>query len=224
MTSAGGCGLINSDITSIKFNLPPQHYSFDTAQAGANLPNAPLPSIDCADDATCCSMATLVIPGIDCSPIVCDAATNTCALTATIETPPQKVNLKAQAPELSGFSKQSVIDITVSKISYEITNNTLNVDLPVVELFVAADGATSTGDATAKRFGTTKVIPAMDTTPGTVTMDAAGQKAIEGFAHNFGTPFVFLGRTTLLVPGGKPLPSGAIALTITGQLSAKPGL
>ncbi len=125
---------------------------------------------------------------------------------------------------MSGFSKQSVIDVTVSKISYEITNNTLNVDLPVVELFVAGDGATSTGDPTAKRFGTTEPISAMDRTPGTVHMDAAGQKAIEGFAHNFGTPFVFLGRTTVLVPGGSPLPNGAIALTITGQLAAKPGL
>ena len=225
ITSAGACGLISSDITSVKFDLPSRSYNFDTAQAGVNLPAATLLSLPCSAASDCCLLAGGA--GIDCGLVICytDAPSPTCALTATIETPPQEVDLKKEVPALSGFSKQSVIDVTVSKITYDITKNTLNVDLPAVELFVAPAGTPSTSDPMAKRFGTVPVTAAGTTiTGGQVQLDAAGQQAFVGFAHNFGTPFVFLGRTTLVVPGGMPIPNGAVALTIKGQLSAKPGL
>ncbi|MES1209011.1 MAG: hypothetical protein ABUS79_23990 [Pseudomonadota bacterium] len=100
----------------------------------------------------------------------------------------------------------------------------MNVDLPPFELFVAPEGTTSTSSPDAKRFGTVPATPAMTTGPGNVTLDPAGQQAFVGFAHNFGTPFVFLGRTTVVVPGGTPLPMGSVDIKIKGQLSAKPSL
>ncbi|MEO8214995.1 MAG: hypothetical protein ABI560_17480, partial [Myxococcales bacterium] len=61
-------------------------------------------------------------------------------------------------------------------------------------------------------------------TDGTVALDPRGQEAFKGFAHNFGTPFVFMARTKVVVPGGTPLPTGALSLTIKGQLKANAGL
>lgn len=224
---AGGCGLISSDITSVKFDLPARSYTFDTAQAGASLPAATLPAVACTDSATCCTLAMVAAPGVSCANVICDEASGTCALTAALETPPpqQTIDLKKEVSALSSFSSQSVIDVTINKITYDITQNTLNVDLPAVELFVASQGATSTADPSAKLFGTVPPTSHGKTlTGGTVAVDPQGQEAFKAFAHNFGTPFVFMARTKVVVPGGTPLPMGAISLTIKGQLKANAGL
>jgi hypothetical protein len=233
MMAAFGCGLISSDVAKISFDLPARSYSFDTQQTGWNTATTSkfsmtVPSVGCGADADCCSQA-VTLAGLDCSSIICDPVSSTCAFTVTVETPPQEVNLRAQAPELSGLSGQSLADVTVSQITYDVTTNTMNVDLPSVDLFVAPKDVTSTSDPSASLFATVPVIPKGTTTDPPlrshkVKLDAAGQQALIGFAHDFATPFVFLSRTRVVVPGGTPVPSGALSLTINGRLSAKPSL
>jgi len=217
------CGLISSDVATIMFDLPVRTYSFDTAQAGWNLPPASLPVIACSDDQICCTAAQLA--GVDCGTVICDAASATCALKVTVETSPQSINLKSEVPQLSSLGNQTFIDVTISRITYDVTSNTLNVDLPEVEIYVAPQGTTSTSDPNAAKFGTVPVTRAGTTiSGGSVALDPAGQKALVGFAHDFGTPFVLIGKTVVIVPGGTPLPMGAIDIDIKGQLSAKPSL
>lgn len=228
MSAAFSCGLINSDIAKISFNLPERTYSFDTSQAGWNSAQtstfSSAPVIPCTVDADCRS-PLLPAVGVDPSYVICDLPSGSCAFTVTVETPPQTIDIKAEVPELSGFSNQSLVDVTISKITYDISGNTMNVDLPVVELFVAPMGVTSTSDPSATRFGTVPVIAAKtDVTGGTVALDKAGQDAFVNFAHHFGTPFSFLARTRVVVPGGTPVPSGGLSLTVKGRLSAKPSL
>lgn len=214
------CGLVSTDIVAVKFNLPERTYSFDTSKAGWNLPPAMLPSVPCADDATCRAAAPA---GVDSAMLFCDSGSAACALKVTVETMPQTINLKMDAPELGGLNSQSAIDVTVSKIEYDVTRNTMNVDLPEVELFVAPNGVTSASDPQAKRFGTVPSTPSeLTITAGAVTMDPVGQQAFVGFAHNFGTPFVFIARSVVVVRGGTPIPMGAVDIKIKGQLSAKP--
>lgn len=222
--ATAGCGLVSSDVATVMFDLPVRTYSFDTAQTGWNLPPASLPAIACTDDQICCTTAQLA--GIDCAMVTCDAASATCALTVTVETPPQSIDLRDEVPELSKLgNNQSLIDVTVSRITYDVTANTLNVDLPAVEIYVAPQGAMSTADPSASKFGTIPSTPAGNTIAGgNVDLDPAGQSAFVGFAHDYGTPFVFIARTTVIVPGGTPLPMGAIDIDIRGQLSAKPSL
>jgi hypothetical protein len=228
LAGGGGCGLISSDITSVKFDLPEQYFTFDTAWVGTTFPATTLPSIQCPDPRTaeaCCSAAMVASPEVNCGNVICDEPSDTCALTRVIESPPQMIDLKRQVSALSGYSSQSVIDVTISKISYDITQNTLNVDLPAVELYVASKDATSPSDKSAKLFGTVPPTEHGKTlTDGTVALDPQGQEAFKGFAHNFGTPFVFMARTKVVVPGGTPLPMGALSLTIKGQLRANAGL
>jgi hypothetical protein len=221
LTLLAACGLISSDIATVKFNLPERTYSFDTAKSGWNLPPATLPTLPCADDTTCQAAASTV--GVDPGMVFCDPGSSSCALTVTVETPPQTINLKMDAQGLGSLNSQSAIDVTVSQIKYDVGKNTMNVDLPPVELFVAPNGVTSTSDPQAKRFGTVPSTPSGQTImDGAVTMDPVGQQAFVGFAHNFGTPFVFIARSVVVVPGGSPLPMGAVDITVKGQLSAKP--
>jgi hypothetical protein len=219
----GACGLISSDITAIQFDLPARSYSFDTSQTGWNLPATTLPAVACSDGTICCTAATAA--GIPCTQVICDGTSGTCAFTATVELPPQPIDLKSEVAALSSYSSQSVIDVTIKQITYDVTRNTLNVALPPVELFVAPQGTTSASDPNAKKFGTVPSTPAgAIIIGGKVTPDPAGQQAFVGFAHNFGMPFVFLARTTVVVPGGTPTPSGGVDITIKGRLSAKASL
>jgi len=225
------CGLVSSDITKVSFDLPPKFYRFDTQQAGwkgaDTMKFGTVPAISCTADADCCPPAVAAL-GLDCSSIVCDLppGTATCAFALTIETPPQTIDLKMEVPSVSAISSQNVIDIAISQITYTVSENSLNVDLPPVDLFLADNGAASTGDPSAVQFGTVPVIPRMTTVAnGNVTLvQPAAKDAFNKIGHHLGTPFVFIARSRVLVPGGTPVPSGALSITVGGRLSAQPGL
>lgn len=220
MTAAGACGDL------IKFDLPEHSYTFDVDKVTKGLPDLSLPSVACTDDQGCCDTASLAMPGLDCTPLICDPVSNTCALTTTVETkPPQVVDLKKEVSALSSFNNQSVVDINITRILYDVTDNSVNVDLPPIELFVAPQGTASASDPAAIRFGTIPATPAFTTiSNGRVTLDPAGRKAFVNFAHHFGTPFVIMGKAVLVAPGGTPTPTGVLSVKIRGQLSASPSI
>jgi hypothetical protein len=212
------CGLVSSDIGTINFQLPARMYAFDTAPWG--LPSGTLPAAPCATAADCCTAAAAVGYSCAADPLACDAGS--CSMTKTFEAPPQSVNLQAAAP--SSLSSQSVVDVSISKITYDVTS-TMNVPLPPVELFLAPDGVTSSTDARATKFGTVPMIPAgAAVTGGQVALEPSAGATFAGYAHNFGTPFTFLARTTVKVGAGAPFPMGRVDITVSGVLSAKPNL
>lgn len=218
-----GCGLISSDITTIKFSLPQRSYSFDAASIGTVPPGTLVPTVSCTDTTLCCAAATAA--QIPCSNVACEGSPMACTLHAVIETQPQTVNLKMEVPSLSSINSQTLSNVTVSQIKYDITANTLNVDLPPVELFLAPGDATTASDSRAQRFGTVPMTPRGSTPKGaTVTLDPVGQQAFSTYVSNFNTPFVFLARTTVVVTGGNPVPSGRVDITVVGQVSVKPSL
>jgi hypothetical protein len=223
---AGGCGLVSSDVTTIKFALPARSYRFDTQQAAWKTSTATsfasVPAIACTADTDCCSPAVMAL-GIDCSSLICDPGSGTCAFVVTVEAPPQQIDLKQSVPP--SLQSQSVIDISVDQITYDVTENSMNIDLPPVQLFIANDGATSADDPSAVPFGTVPVIPKGKTSTGSqVTLAAGAKDAFINIGHHLGTPFTFLARSRIVVPGGTPVPSGALGLTIQGILAAKPNL
>ena len=229
-----GCGLISSDIAKVSFDLPARSYRFDTQQAGWNTAATSMftgvPAIACASDADCCpTEITLLFPECATS-IVCDTVTTgTCAYKVTVEAPPATIDLKMEVPSISSISNQGLIDIAVSQLTYDVTENSLNVDLPPIELFIADQAAASaphpTDDPSATKFGTVPVIAKGKTlTGGKVTLEATAEAAFNKIGHHLGTPFVFLSRAAVLVPGGTPVPSGALSITVHGRLSAKPSL
>ena len=221
---AMGCGLISSDVATISFDLPPKHYVFDTGTL--NLPAGTLPSVPCTPGSdTCCALAGLA--GYDCTknpPLTCDDASSTCAISVTTETPPQTIDLHKEVPQLSSINSQSLANISISQIAYNVVSS-LNADLPPVELFLAPADAADTSDPRAHKFGTLPVIPAnASVTGGKVTLEADAESTFSGYARNFGTPFRFLSRTKITVAGGSSTPTGAVDITITGRIKAKPNL
>ena len=151
LSVAAACNL--SELSKVTFDLPPKTYSFNTSSW--SLPPVPPAAIPCADATTCC------IPGvIDCAaatPATILCAEGVCAVDIPI-TVPQRVILGRESPTLSNVT--GVVNITIERIGYDVLNNTLNIDLPQLDLYLAPDGVMDISDPSVRKFGTVPPIPA----------------------------------------------------------------
>lgn len=207
---SAGCGLISSDVTETPFDLPPKTYSFDSAMFG--VPAAISTEIPCgvAPLPDCC-----MLPGADCAttPLTCEQNENgmmVCFGQMVVEQS-SMTNLAQEAPKLAGLT--GYLNIKIKRISYQVPTNTLNIDLPEVELFMAS----STSDPNPMKFGTMPGIPAGVTTSGDVIKDPNGDAVFSHFTQDISVPFAFIARTTVKT---SKAPTGKIDVTISGTLAA----
>ena len=212
------CGLISSDVTETSFDLPPRMYSFDASTF--NAPPGIASEVPCgvAPVADCCN-PTPPLPAPDCSatPLTCEQNENgmmVCTATVPVSQG-SPINLGQEVPALSGFT--GVVNIKIKRIGYTVTTNTLNIDLPDVVLYLAAQGVTDPADPSARKFGTLPAIAAGTTAVGDVILEPDAGTVFNSFAQNLSTPFSFIAATTLRVTHS---PTGKIDLTISGKLAA----
>jgi hypothetical protein len=217
------CGLINSDIAKVTFDLPPQKVSFDLASY--HLPAGNTVPVPCGDGqlvADCCHPPA-GLPTVDCTatPLLClpNQGTNVCTaeVTATQST---TVDLSNVDPRL--MSAKSLANITINRISYTVDSNSLNTDLPPATIYLAPHGVTDPGDMNAKKFGTLPSSPAGTTPTGNVTLEPAAAATFSSFTRDLSMSFNLIVKATLDIPSGAPVPSGAVQITVTGKLQASP--
>jgi len=223
--TVGACDkIISPDVAEITFNLPPRNYSFNSSALGvpaglsAEVPcgdSSPVPFTDC-----CNPPAPLPAPGCSANQqIACEQnenGTNVCTATATVSQS-QTMNLGMEVSQLSGLT--GVVTISIKRIGYQVNSNTLDVDLPDVSLYLAPAGVTDASDPNAQKFGTMPAISAGSTPTGDVVLEPNAKQVLASFTSNLQSPFNFIATTTLKVSHA---PTGAIDMTITGQLSASP--
>jgi len=218
-----GCGLLSSDITTTKIGLPPQSYSFDTSMF-KGLPTGNSQSVPCGDGqviADCCNPPPPA-PAPDCTttPLVCapdNSSVNNGASVCTAEIPQSisnTINLSG-----AGLSSFPAGNISIDSIAYTVSNNTLNVDLPPVAIYLAPEGVTDPKNG-AMLFGTIPAIMAGTDPSGTVQKDPGADHAFEVYAGNLSTPFNFIASTTVVIPSGTPIPNGQVTITVTVTLAA----
>jgi len=214
-----GCSL---NITRLTFDLPEQTYSFDTSMWG-NLPpaaaGATFPSIPCGADADCCGTAAMTA-GWNCqtTPTVCD--TGSCEPQIP-ESTSSSINLAMQVGALATFPGHSLLDVTIGSITYQVSENTLNVDLPPMEIYLAPDGVTDPHDSRATLFGTVPSIPAGTTPSGAVQKTSNADAVFEMYTKNVSTPFNVIGATTVVIAPGTPVPTGHIKVIVGGTVTAQ---
>jgi hypothetical protein len=217
----GGCGLISSDITKLTFDLPAQTYSFDTSMWG-NLPPAAagltFPSIPCTADADCCTLGA--VAGLSCSmtPMACVSQSCQAQIPESQHT---AVNLAMQVPTLATFPGRSLVDVSIQSITYTVTSNTLNVDTPPFQVYLAPDGVTDPTDPSAVLFGTVPGVPAGTTPTGAMTKASGADAAFQMFTKNVSTTFNIIAATTVVIAAGTPVPHGAITVKVTGTIAAQ---
>ncbi|HVV16059.1 MAG TPA: hypothetical protein VHH90_02555 [Polyangia bacterium] len=224
LRTAGVLGVVLfgcADITRITFDLPKQTYSFDTMN-WVNLPPAAtglaFPSIPCGSDMECCTAGALV--GLDCNttPLMCPAGTCEADVPESVSS---SINLAQSVPQLATFPGHSLVKVTISSISYQVMDNTLNVDLPPMAIYLAPDGITDAHDPSAMLFGTVPSIPA-GTNPAGMVQKAPGADAVlEMYTKNVSQSFNVIATTTVVIAAGTPVPNGQITVTIGGAVSAQ---
>jgi hypothetical protein len=219
-----GCGLIDPNITKVTFDLPTQSYSVDASTL--KLPAGSTQAVPCGSGqliTDCCNPpAGLGLPMPDCSMtmLACEAnsgGTDVCTAVVTVSQS-QTLNLGQQVPQLQGAV--GLGNVTINQISYTVVDNSLDIDLPPVTLFLAPNGVTDPNDPGAKKFGTVPAITDMSTPMGTVMLESDAASTFASFTHTLSTPFNLIATTTVHIPSGTPVPSGKIDMNVTGRLSA----
>jgi hypothetical protein len=213
-----GCSL---DITRVTFDLPKQTYSFDTAN-WANLPPATaglsFPSIPCTSDAECCTLGTVASLDCNTTPLTCPAGSCEADVPESLNS---SINLAQSVPQLATFPGHSLVKVTIASINYQVSDNTMNVDVPSMQIFLAPDGITDAHDPSAALFGTVPAIPAGTNPSGTVQKAANADTVLEMYTKNVSTPFNVIATTTVVIAAGTPVPNGHITVTIAGAVSAQ---
>jgi len=203
------CGLISSDVTNFDLTLPDKKFSIDTAgwQVDSNAANAYL-SLPCTSS-TMCNAAVTQACKMGCSGSC--SATHTCDLSLDVSLS-QPVDLVMEKPELKTINDEPVIKVTIDSVTYEVTNNTLNVDTPQINLYVAPMSVIKPTDPLAKMIGTIAPVPAHQTTtsPQPIMFTSTGKADLVNIMSTFKTPFNVLVGSSLVVKSGQPVPAGKL--------------
>ncbi len=205
-----GCGLISSDVTNFDLTLPDKNFTIDASgwqvdQAAA----ATLTSTSCASaPAVCASAADQACPE-DCTGRC--GSSQTCELDLDVGLY-QMIDLLAEKPELQSINDEPVIKVTIDSVTYEVTLNTLNVDTPAMEVYVAPMSIMDPKDPMAKHVGTIPSVPAGATVQPaqTMTFTSSGKADLVSIMSTFKTPFNLIVGSTLTVKNGTPVPTGRL--------------
>ncbi|MBI4511731.1 MAG: hypothetical protein HY698_19010 [Deltaproteobacteria bacterium] len=202
---ASSCGLISSDIDDVKFSLPENKFEvsvsdFRLAGFGSKVPEVPCEQVDCATEGTrFCS---------DTSRCSASCGGDLCQVSARISVF-EKVDLRPTLSKLDGKVK-----VSIDSVRFDVTDNSLSIDTPPLDVFIAPFTVTDAGNEGAKRVGTIAPVPAKTVLASKLEFTEGGKATMEEFMANYETEFnVFLvGQVTL--KGGQDVPTGGIVGTI----------
>ncbi len=225
LSLASGCGLISSDVTDFDLALPDKKFSIDASAWQVDTANASLfnggklAAVPCNSMPTVCSSAVADACSSCCSGS-CDAPTNSCELSLDVSRP-LKVDLVNEQPELKTINDQPVIKVTIDAVTYQVTGNTLNVDTPVLNVYVAPISALAPTDTGAALIGTIPAVSAMmtSTSPQMLEFTPTGKAKLVNIMSTFKTPFNVLVASSLKITAGQMMPTGRLdaVVHITGH-------
>jgi hypothetical protein len=209
--AAAGCGLIDSDVTNFDLTLPDKNFTIDATgwQVDQNQAMQFLMT-SCASQPTVCASAAAQACQMGCSGS-CNASTKTCDLSLDVSLY-RPIDLLSEKPELKSINDEPVIKVTIDSVTYEVTQNSLNVATPEMTIYVAPMSVMDPKDPQAKAIGTISAVPAGQTTtkPENIAFTASGKAELVNIMSTFKTPFNVLVGSTLVVRSGTPVPTGKL--------------
>jgi hypothetical protein len=219
---AGGCSLLNSGTIGYDYAFSPQEFS----QSLGDTTSQKVPSVPCdpASKMDACAMAQANLPST-LARLSCDALSKSCIANVELRLPyPVDLSMQSLPPAVVMYG---VNNVTIKKIAYWIVNNTVNMALPAIDLYVAPSTARDELDMNATKIASVAALPAGrmscldpadkdgDTAAGRyavcdLPLSSAGEMALGNFVKNYQTPFQFIAHTKFTLHAGDPLPSGTI--------------
>lgn len=209
--SLASCGLISSDVTNFDLTLPDKKFTIDTGGWQVDQTAANLYLMQSCTTSPMCNTAVQAACKTGCSGS-CSAASK-CDLSLDVSLS-QSINLVMEKPELKSINDEPVIKVTVDSVTYEVPTNTLNVDTPLITVYVAPMTVVKfdPADPTIKAIGTIAPVPKGTTTtaPLPIMFTAAGKLELVNIMSTFKTPFNVLIGSALVVKSGQPVPMGKL--------------
>ena len=209
-----GCGLISSDVTNFDLTLKPKQFTVDTSswqvsqQAADTFLNTPCQMTT----QNVCTTAAMSACAMGCTG-VCGSSSK-CELELNVAVH-QLVDLGMEQPELNTINNEPVIKVTIDSLQYEVTSNTLNVDTPPFELYVAPMTIMDPKDPAALPVGTVDPIPAgMTVALKDMTYTTDGKKNLVTTMGSYKNPFNVIVGATLTLKAGDMVPTGKLDATV----------
>jgi hypothetical protein len=215
LSLAAGCGLISSDVTNFELMLPDKKFTIDASgwQVNTTNPdlfaNGQLQPMPCKSAPTLCSTVVHNACSSGCSGS-CNTDTDSCELSLDVSRP-LKVDLVTEDPNVKAINDQPVIKVSIDSVTYEVPSNSLNVDTPMLDVYIAPLSAVDPSNAGTQLIGTIPPVTRM-TTVGTqpLMFTATGKAALVNIMSMFKTPFNVLVASKLVVRAGEMLPMGKL--------------
>ena len=219
---AGGCGLIDKNVTDFDLSLPDKTYTVDSASFDITGDPDLVLQMSCTPGSGACELAgDQACPEGQCWG-TCSEATSLCELVIPVH-PFTTINLADEKPELATIDDQSLVDVRVDTITYAVSENSMNRATPPMVLYVAPANVTSPTDQAAVAIGTIPAVEPGMTLPVTeMQITAGGHARLVDAMEDFRTPFNVLLATDIVLRDGEPLPMGRMTTTLS--ITAHAGL
>lgn len=217
LSLATGCGLISSDVTNFDLMLPDKKFTIDasgwqvdTTMSPGLFDNGQLKAMQCnSAPPMLCSSAVHKVCSSNCSGS-CNTSTDSCELSLDVSRL-LPVNLLMEQPDLMTINDQPVIKVSIDSVTYEVPSNSLNVDMPAVDVYVAPTSALGPSDAGVQLIGTIPPVAKMMTFgPQPLMFTPTGKAALVNIMSMFKTPFNVLVASELVIRAGQALPMGKL--------------
>ncbi len=226
--SLSGCGLVDSDSSSINLSPLEKQFTIDSTAWSVNN-NAAVTLINqtCRPgaglDPCAAAAATLVACKAATCTAQCNATTSKCELSLRVELW-RAVNITTELPELVATGAPSMEDsliVELDDLRYRISENALNVATPALNIYVApATVMRATGEGV-MRIAEIPAVPAItDLTPRSVTFMPGGKEVLRRRLADYQVPFNLIIASDLIVDDLTPIPSGRLSTSLLIRGSA----
>ena len=228
LAAAAGCGLVNSNTLSKSYEFDPPQSFMENFGDMANTATVPMIACDPAAASDPCGQA-LMPSMLGAAKLSCDATSRMCAAVVDVRLAyPVDLSMQSLPSEVVQFG---VDKVSIEKIKYWIMNNQVNVEIPPINLYVAASAAKDEGDPSAKLVGTVAKLPPKSQCTDSADTDGdkaapsgvavcdvkltdAGETALAAFVKDYKTPFQFIAHTKVVAHAGDPLPTGSLSFFV----------
>lgn len=217
--AASGCGLVDSNIADFDLSLPEKEITVDTADWDLT-ENATVPTVDCSSDQGICAAGVSQICGAEDVCFGSCTADSTCKADVLVELF-QRFELQREKPELSEIDGKPLVSVSINRIGYTVTENTMNVDSPPLTVYVGPQEAMSSGHPQAEAIGVIPVLPAGTTVDsGEVQLEPGAEDIIGKYMKDYQTPFNVIVASTVELQAGDLVPQGRLVAIVQVEATA----
>lgn len=206
--AVAGCGLIGNDVTTVTVSLPARDFRVDSADW--QLPNQPIiPDFTCSTD--CTALAEQICTEQNCT---AECADGRCVAKIPVSLK-NDLDLSKDSPSYQQVASLPAVEVELQSVTFNITENSLNLDTPELSVYFGPTSITSPNDAAAELVGTIPSVQAGQIGVRPVTFSANGRAVVKKFMDDYRTPFRVLIYSVVVVRGGQDSPNGRLVGQVT---------